>query len=845
MVNLENSDKKFWSLAPDKVIEEMDSSRRGLSEEEVKARLKEFGKNILPKGRTITKLSIFINQLKNPLIIILIIAGIVTLLLKDYKDSGFIFFAVLVNTALGFYQENKAENAIKKLQSYIKQVVRVIRGSDEKEISSEGVVPGDLIRLIPGTKITADARLIQSKDLSVDEAVLTGESLPVEKSVDPVEESAIISDRTSMVFAGTLVADGVGLAVVTSTGGGTELGKIAEMVTTATTEDTPLQKAIKGFSKKAGLILIVVTAGLFGLGIYSGIELVDMLIISVAVAVSAVPEGLPVALTVVLSIGVLRLANKKGIVRKLSAAETLGSTTIIMTDKTGTLTEAKMSLSEVISDYSKKELLELALMNTDVIIEKPSKDKDEWRFIGRPLEVGLARAAVNEGVLLEEVKERLEILDIRPFNSSKKYGATYIDDGKEKYWNYLGAPDILIEDVDMPEKKKKEILSKLEEMAYAGKRVLAVVKGDEFLGLLAFSDPVRKGVKDAVLMIKKAGVRTIVITGDHKGTAIAISRESGIEVDGDEDVLTGEEVGKMTDEELLEKLSVVKVFARVLPQDKLRIARLFHGQGEVVAMTGDGVNDSPALREADIGIAVGSGTDVAKGASDLVILDDNFRTIVTAIEEGRRILDNIKKVITYLFTSVVDELVLIGGALLFGLALPLNALQILWVNFILDSFPALALAFEDGFDHLKEKPKKLDGHLFDPVMKVIILAVGIVSSLALMGIYMWMLNSGFDEEMTKTFIFASFSLYSLFMIFSMKSLKENIWQYNPFSNMYLNVSVVFGFVLTLIAIYLPFLQGILGTVSLPLTWMLWVFAFGVANILAIEIVKFVFHRSKR
>lgn len=835
-----NLQKPFWALLPEEVIGILDSSDKGLADEEIKNRLDFFGRNILPKGKRATRFRIFVNQFKSPLILVLVTAALITISIGNYKDAAFILAAVIVNTFLGFYQENKAETALQSLASYLKERIRVIRDDREFEVDAEEVVPGDIIRLVQGSRTPADARITYAKDLLVDESILTGESLPVQKDMKPVKIEAGVADRQSMVFGGTLIAEGLGLAIVTATASATEIGKIASLVKSKR-EETPLQIAIGSFAKVALLVLSIFTALLFFLGIWSGYGLLEMFIISVAVAVAAVPEGLPVALTVVLAVGVERLARKKGIVRKLLAAETLGSTTVILTDKTGTLTEAKMELNQVLTvdGVLKEEVLELAILNTDVVVENSDDDLDGWRIVGRPLEVSLVKSAAKHKVLLREVGNKFKVLDRHPFNSSDKFSAVQLESRGNKFWTYLGAPEKLIEKSKLSEKEKEHLILAIDDLAYAGNRVLGVSRDHAFLGLLAFHDPVRATVKDAIEKVKGAGVRTVIVTGDHKGTAEAIAKEVGMEIDGDE-VITGGELQLLDDAQLKNRLDKIKIFARVTPENKLRIVKLYKSLGEVVAVTGDGVNDAPALKEADIGVAVGSGTDVAKGASDLIILDDNFETIVAAVEEGRKILTNIKKIIVYLLSNSLDGLLLIGGSFVAGVPLPLGALQILFVNFFTDSFPAIAFAFENGENHLKEKPPKLKERLFDPEMRFLVMVLGVFTSFLLFAMYMGLLWLGHPIELVRSFIFATFALYTLFLAFSVKSLKTSILRYNPFSNGYLVVGIGIGFLLTLAAVYLPTLQKLLGTVALPLPWFLGVIAFGLFNILAVEAVKFIF-----
>ncbi len=842
MISREALTKSFWSLTKEKTLEILDSSPDGLSEDEVRERLSVFGRNVLPQDDGVSKIHIVLNQLKSPIIYILIFAGAVTLALQDFKSSLFIFVAVFINSALGFYQENKAETALQSLRIYLKERVRVVREGEEKEVDVGELVPGDVVRLLPGARVPADGRLLLADEFSVDESILTGESLQVtDKSDKPVSLNASLPDQKSMVFAGTLVEGGVGMAAVTGTGSGTELGKIARAVRTIERESTPLQISLGRFAVRASLILGLLTLLLFIFGIYSGHRPFEMFLISVAVAVSAVPEGLPIALTVILSVGVERLARRKGIVRKLLAAETLGSTTLILTDKTGTLTQAKMELAKIVSHRPKEEILAAALINTDVIVENPGDEPNKWRIIGRPLEAALVRAAAEYRVLLPKIKDNMKILNLVPFNSTLKFSAVYLESDGKKFWNYIGAPEVLIGKSKLSRIEKEKILRTLDNLAYAGHRVLGVLRDGDFYGLIAFKDPVRPGVSGALKKVSLAGVRTVMVTGDHKGTAEALAKEVGLAADTGE-VLAGSELQKMSDGELKRKINQIKIFARVTPEDKLRLTRVYMSLGEVVAVTGDGVNDAPALKNADIGVALGTGTDVTKGASDLIILDDNFETIVSAIEEGRRILDNVKKVIIYLLSNSLDGLFLIGGSIMAGVALPLNALQILWVNFFLDSFPASALAFEDGKDYLKLPPSKVKKELFDSQLKFLILVIGVISSFLLFVMYFILLKLGFEDEVVRTFIFASLSTYTLFLVFSIRNLNLSILSYNFFSNPYLLVSVIIGMGLTLLAIYLPRLQDVLGTVALPLPWLAGVVVFGFLNVLIVEFSKLLFKR---
>lgn len=855
----------FWSLPEQEVFHLLETTIGGLSEEEALKRLSVFKENTIRERHRSSWIGILAHQFRSPLIIILIAAGGINIFLREWIETGVIFAAVFINTILGFWQENKAETVLELLKSYVRTRARVRRGGNEREIDASQLVPGDVVRIVQGDRIPADARLVFVNNFEVDEAVLTGESMPVEKNRDTSLPATPLSDRLSMVFGGTLVMQGFADAVITATGNDTEFGKITALIGEKE-ELTPLQRSVHDFAAYTGGILVVITLLLFVIGIYSGQSLYDMFLVTVAVAVSAVPEGLPIALTVILAIGVQRLAYRKGIVRRLLAAETLGSTSLILTDKTGTLTQAKMKLTTVVSldgtsQEPTAELLRFALLNADIVIENPHAMPSEWVMSGRALETSLVRGAIEHGVLLPDIQKRYEVIDRLPFNSQHKFSVTIARASSELILTLFGAPEIILQYTDLDQEKKKDLASQIEKMAFAGERVLGVASrsliaydksllktksfsGLTFKGLIGFRDPLRPGVANAVREIAAAGISTIIVTGDHPGTAEAVARELGI-IDGKGALMTGDDMRHLAAEELLARAQHVSVYARVTPEQKVIITKLYQQRGEVVAVTGDGVNDAPALHAADVGVAVGSGTDVAKSAADLVILDDNFETIVAAIKEGRRVLQNIRKVIVFLLSNIFSELFLIGGALLFGIALPINALQILFVNLFSDSFPAIAFAFEKGIDGLKSRSEGVRRNIFDQEMKFFILGIGSLSSLLLFVLYGVLLAAGFPLKLVQTFMFASFASYTLFLAFSLRSLEKSILQYNPFSNKVLSMSVVFGFVLIAGAVYLPWFQRILGTMSLPLLWIGGVVLVGLVNIIMIEIGKYLFARMRR
>lgn len=851
----------FWAMGATEAFSALHSRPEGLTDTEAEARRKHFGSNEIPARRRFTRARVVLRQLASPLIIALIIAGAITIVLREWVEAAVIFAAVAANTALGFWQEWKAETALALLRTYVRSRARVRRGGAEREVDAALLLPGDVIRISQGDRVPADARLVFASNLEVDEAVLTGESLPVAKDPAAKPAATILAERTPMAYSGTLVVAGFADTLVTATGQATEFGRIAELVSGPEAEETPLQAAMARFAVQAAAVLGLLVLVLFALGLSLRYGLLEMFLIAVAVAVAAVPEGLPVAVSVILAIGVERLAARRGIVRRLAAAETLGSTTLILTDKTGTLTQAKMELAAVIPSgavgrEAETRLLREALRNTDVILENPANPPGKWRMFGRPLEVALVAGAAQRGVLLPAVAADGAVVERVPFSSAQRLSAVVVRSGRHYQLVLLGAPDILLGHTAISLAERRAVLNTIEVRARSGERVLGVAVSEPttelpkipkglhfshltFRGLVSFRDPLRPQVADVIRRIGAAGVRTVIVTGDHAGTAEAVARELGM-VDGRGAVLTGEDLAHLTPEELQARSAAVSVYARVTPEQKMALTELYRHRGEVVAVTGDGVNDAPALRAADIGIALGSGTEVAKGAADLVLLDDNFETIVEAIEEGRKILANIRKVVVYLLSGSLDELFLIGGALLTGMALPLNALQILFVNFFSDSFPAIALAFEEGADGFGGRPRRLEKNLLDRTVRFLVLVIGVLTSFLLFVLYYVLLRAGFDPALVRTFTFAAFATYTLFLAFSMRSLERSILSYNPFSNRYLVGGVLMGLALTTAVIYLPALRAVFGTVILPGRWVLGVIGVGVLNIILVEFGKWLF-----
>lgn len=849
----QNSILNAWTKEANLVLKEVASDQyEGLSDKEALERLKVYGLNTFSQGRSRSPLWLLLRQFGSPLIIILMVSGLVTLSFHEWIDTIFIFLAVSVSVGLGFYQEYKAERATEALKSYIEERIRVLRGGHEIEVESRKIVPGDIVILRAGERIPADGRLLETHDLTIDESVLTGESLPVLKSVNILAERTLLPERENMIFGGTYVAEGQGKAVITATASFTEFGKIAEAVLKQDSGRTPLQKAVAMMSYVIAAVTLVIISGVYILGISRGMEHIDIFLIVVAIAVGAIPEALPPGLTAILAVGVERIAKRKGIVRSLLAVETLGSTTVVITDKTGTLTTGNLELKEVLgvdSIINKKttnnkeaiHLLTLAAANIDVIIGDTDKKTERWSITGRHLDVAIAREAGKHGIDIGKIGELAT--PIKMFGSSHKYSIYSL----ENYKTILGAPDVLLQHSNLDLEKRAYLAKEIAEQSYAGRRLLGVgevidevVSEDfkiKFLGLLSFYDPLRKDIKKAIGEIERSGVRVIMATGDLPGTAASIANGLGwVEKEG---ILTGEDLGKMTDAELEDTLSRVRVLARMTPEDKYRVVEILEAKGEVVSMLGDGVNDAPSLKRASIGVAVGSGTDVAKGVADLVLLDDNFFTIKAAIDEGKLILSNIRKTFVYLMSNCLDEVVLLGGSIAFGLVLPLSPLQVIWVNFMTGSIPAIAYAFDK--EHSSQLAKKHT--ILSREVIILSFGIGTISSIGLLVLYYLLVTIGSDEATARTFLFACFSSYILFVAYSFRNLNKPLFTYPIFENKVMNVGVVFGLVMLLITIYLPFFQNLFGIVSLPLNWFGYVALWIIVNIAVVEIAKWALVRG--
>ncbi|MFC1730680.1 cation-translocating P-type ATPase, partial [candidate division KSB1 bacterium] len=713
---------------------------QGLSSKDVNERLQRYGKNKFQKKRTLGFLGVILKQFKSPLVVILLLAGIATVLLQEYLDSTVIFVALLINIVIGSFQERRASQAFEKLNQSQEKSATVIRNGVKMIIPAEELVPGDAVILEGGMYVPADLRLISTKELSVNEAILTGEWIAVLKDADQVcKEKAPLAERTNMAWMGTLVSSGYGIGVVVDTGQRTQMGAIAEQLQLEHERVTPLQQSVREIARFLVYIILIAVAIIFSLGLLHGESVSDMLLVAIAIAVASMPEGLPAAVTIVLAIGMESILRKGGLVRNLLAAETLGSTTIILTDKTGTLTEAKMKVSGLYTlegleenmaeaDGDNEYLLSSAILTTDAFIEQKEGEEGEEKQIviqGRPIEKAIVSAGIDRGIMQGALLHELPRVDFLQFESKRRFAASlHEQSGSTNNLLYLsGAPEVLIEgathvyhngrSVLMSEEARNRLVKKQNEMSEAGYRFIGLayrevgfdsipmkeeeqegfVKDSTFIGLVAFSDPVREDVAESIKMVKKAGVRVVMVTGDNPKTAKQIAIQTGI-AHPEDDVLTGADIDHLSDEELYSEINRVPVFARVLPEQKLHIARVLKDHNEIVAMTGDGVNDAPALQSADIGVAVGSGTEVAKAASDIILINNSFSIITSAIKEGRRIIDNLKKIVSYLLSTSFSEIFVIGGALAVGAPLPLLPGQILWANIVEEGFMSFAFAFE-------------------------------------------------------------------------------------------------------------------------------------------------------
>ena len=840
----------------------------GLTNAEIEKRLKEYGENKLedkPKESLIIK---FFKQFNDFMIIILIIASGISAIIEkvqgsnDYLDSIIIIAIVVFNAIMGIIQEAKAEKSLEALKNMTTPVVKVRREGRVKQIKSNELVPGDIVILEAGNFVPADCRLISGFSLKSEESSLTGETVPVEKNASIiVDEKTGIGDCFNMVFATTVIVNGHGEAVVTETGMNTKVGKIAKMIINNESPETPIQRKLGEVGKTLGLACLGVCAFIFFIGIIKRIPPIEMFMTSVGLAVAAIPEGLPAIVTIVLSIGVTKMAKKNSIIRKLPAVETLGSSSVICSDKTGTLTQNKMQVVQVESSNSDL-TIELAAMCTDVDI---TYDDGKPNISGDPTEVAIVEECYRIGKTKKNLYNQFERINDIPFDSSRKMMTTIHKIGNKYRIITKGAPEVLLKKCNkyyynnqissLGMSSINQIEKQNENMAKNALRVIAVGYKDVdslpskieskyiendliFTGLIGMIDPPREGVKEAIATCKKAGIKTVMITGDHITTANAIASELGI-LNNNNLSITGAELDRMPKSQLKENIMKYSVFARVSPENKVEIVKAFQGTGAVVAMTGDGVNDAPALKNADIGIAMGqNGTDVAKNAADMVLTDDNFVTIVEAVKYGRTIFNNIKKAIHFLIATNVGEIVTIFLGLLIGMKSPLLAIQLLWINLITDSLPAIALGLEKPDKNIMdEKPRNPKKSIFaDGLWGRIIVEGSMIGILNLLAFTIG--KSFYNLEVGRTMAFVSLGLLELVHSFNIRT-DESIFKTGLLQNKYLVMAFLGGTFLQTIVVIIPQFATIFKLTSLTSTQWMYTIAISLTPILLMELQKLV------
>lgn len=854
----------WYTLSTKEVEKQMQTNIEfGLNEKQVEDKQNKFGLNKLEEKKKESIVIKFIKQFNDFMIIILIIASIISAVVarlegsNDYFDSIIIIAIVVFNAIMGLVQEAKAEKSLEALKKMTAPTCRVKRNGKISTIKSEQIVPGDIVLLEAGNYVPADCRLISSSNLKIEESSLTGETVPVLKEANSIlKEKTALGDMVNMAFSTTIVVNGHGEAIVTDIGMNTKVGKIAKMIITNEAPETPIQKKLEEVGKSLGIACLGICLLIFVIGLLKKIEPIEMFMTSVGLAVAAIPEGLPAIVTIMLSIGVTKMAKKNSIIRKLPAVETLGSSSVICSDKTGTLTQNKMQVTKIANingETNDKEyikwLMGMATMCTDVEI---SKENGKMELTGEPTEKAIVSKALDEGQNKNELYNVMKRVKDIPFDSSRKMMTTIHKMPNGYRVITKGAPDVLLKRCNkvydngnvttLDYSKTKLIENQNNKMADEALRVLAIAyldipslpsridtetveKNLIFIGLIGMIDPPREGVKEAVATCKKAGIKTVMITGDHIITAKAIAKDLGI-LRGSDLAITGEELDKIPQSILQKNIMNYSVFARVTPEHKVRIVKAYQSTDAVVAMTGDGVNDAPALKNADIGIAMGkNGTDVAKNAADMVLTDDNFVTIVEAVKQGRNIFDNIKKAVHFLIATNIGEIVTIFLGLVLGLKSPLLAIQLLWINLVTDSLPAIALGLEKPeADIMDKKPRDSKKGIFaDGLWQRIITEGTMLGILTLVAFSVG--NYLYDIEVGRTMAFVSLGLLELVHSFNIKS-EESIFKVGLFENKYLLGAFILGALLQIVVVVIPSVAEVFKLV--PLTQVQWMYTFGIS-----------------
>jgi Ca2+-transporting ATPase len=892
----------WHALPPQEVFQRVRSdAARGLAREEAARRLAEHGPNALPEAKRRSLLTVFLRQFASPLIYILFIASAVAFTVGKRGDAGVILIVVFINAVIGTVQEGRAERSMESLRKLSALRVRVLRGGREELIEARELVPGDLMLLAAGDAVAADARLLEAAALEAAEAALTGESLPVVKHPEPLAADTALADRRNMVYSGTHIAAGRGRAVVVATGLDTEVGKIARLTEAAEEPKTPLEQRIAQFGRylvgaAIGLFVIVVTVGLM-----RGLPPVEILMVAISQMVSMVPEGLPVAMTIALAVGMQRMAARHAVVRRLAAVETLGSTSVICSDKTGTLTKNEMTVTALWlpdgrtveitgagyapegkllaagreltanDDPALRRLLEAAALCNDAQLVPPDTADPRWRPLGDPTEAALLTLALKGCVELDALRSQQPRRAEIPFDSAAKMMATQHGHGPRGRVCLKGAPEVVLNTcgavrrgerlAPADESFRRELEAAAAALAARALRLLAVAEVEDFalddtagfaqfrgkatfLGLVGQMDPPRDEVKGAVRECQQAGIRPVMVTGDHKATGLAVARTLGIARDGDLAV-DGRELEQMPEQDLRHQLDRISVFARVHPAQKLRIVEAFQSRQQVVAMTGDGVNDAPALARADVGVAMGiTGTEVAKGAAKIVIADDNFATIVNAVEEGRLVYRNLKKVILYLFATSMAEILVLLSALFLGYPLPLAAVQILWINIVTEGTVTVNLIMEppEG-DEMKRPPIPQNEPLLNRTMLRRVLLMTPSMALSAFGYYVWRISSGVPFELARSETFTVLAVCQWFNVLNCRSELKSALNLGLFKNYWLLGGLALGNVLHFLVIYTEPMNRIFHTVPIPLTGFFLIGAVA-SLVLWVEEIRKVFARRR-
>lgn len=842
----------WYKKSKNEILQELDvDEKNGLSSTEALRRLEKYGKNKLETKKKKTLFKQFLSQLKDVMIYILIIAAIISAFLGEISDALIILLVIIINAVIGVIQESKAEKALDALKELSTPKALVKRDGSLKEILSEDIVPGDIVIIDAGRYIPGDLRLIDTANLKIEESAFTGESVPSEKDASFLPDKEIpIGDQNNMAFMSTLATYGRGVGVVVGTGMNTEIGKIAKMIEQEENDETPLQKKLSELGKILGFLAVGICILIFIISFFQGRDLLEMFLTSISLAVAAIPEGLPTIVAIVLALGVQRMVKKNAIIRKLPAVETLGSVSIICSDKTGTLTQNKMTVTTVytndsyikesefnLNDNESKLLVDCMVLCNDATYSEKSQTGD-------PTEIALLESPFKLNILKEKLEKEFKRIDEIPFDSDRKLMTTVnlVDDKKARVFT-KGALDSILSIcnkisvngklVDFSKEYKAKVLENSNIMSDKALRVLAFAYKDiskenivldslekdlVFIGMVGMIDPPRLEVKDSIKLCKSAGITPVMITGDHKNTAFAIANELGIAEDISQ-AITGHEIDKFKEEEFNEKIINYRVFARVSPEHKVKIVKAFKSHGNIVSMTGDGVNDAPSLKAADIGVAMGiTGTDVSKGASDMILTDDNFSTIVSAVEEGRKIYLNIKKSIVFLLSCNLGEILTLFTAILLNWNSPLQPIHILWVNLITDSFPALALGVDKAKeDVMNNPPRNPKESIFVKSDKIQLIINGVLIG----GITLFAFKLGerlYADSLihAQTMAFVVLSVSQLFLSLSLRSNTKSAFSLGIFSNKYLVYSILLGIFLQVIIISISFIANIFKVTPLLL-----------------------------